>query len=65
MVALVTENPALDAEELVKLATEAGLDVNDVHQLLEDAEAAGNIIERGGKYWVVQKGEFAFGEYDH
>ncbi len=47
------------------LATVGGLDGDDAHEVLEAAEAAGDGIERGGKYWVVRKGEFAFGEFDH
>jgi len=60
MLELVAENPALESEELVELVTDEGLDAEDAHEWLEDAEAAGDIIERGGKYWVVRKGELAF-----
>ncbi len=65
MVELVAENPALEAEELVELATDDFLDADDTRQWLEDAEAASDVIERGGKYGVVRKGKFAFGAFDH
>ncbi len=65
MLKLVAENPALEAEELVEMATDDGLDADDARQWLEDAEAASDVIERGSKYWVVRKGKFAFGEFDH
>ncbi len=62
---LVAENPARETEELVKMATDDGHDADDAHQWAKDGEVAGDGIERGGKYWVVWKGEFAFGEFDH
>ncbi len=62
---LVAENPALKAEELAELATEVGLEADDASQWLEDAEAAGDVIERYDHYWVVRKGEYAFSEFDH
>ncbi len=65
MVELVAENPGLEAKELAELATEDGLDADDARQWLEDAEAAGDVIERNDHYWVVRKGEYSFGKFNH
>ncbi len=65
IVELIAENPALEAKALVAMTTEEGFDADDAREWLEDAEAVGDVIERNDKYWVVRKGEYAFGEYDH
>lgn len=46
MLELVAESTALEAGELVAMATVAGLDTDDIHEWLEDARAGGEIDPR-------------------
>jgi len=62
---LIAENPAQQAEELVKMATEEGYDSDDAEKWLDTALEAEDVIEFDGKHWVVRKGRFAWSEYDH
>jgi len=62
---LVAENPALEAEELVAMATEEGYGADEAREWLEAALEAEDVIEFDGKHWVVRKGRFAWSEYDH
>ncbi len=62
---LVAENPALEAEELVEMATDEGYAADDAREWLEAALEAEDVIEFDGKHWVVRKGRFAYDEYDH
>ncbi|MFC5278663.1 hypothetical protein ACFPM1_07830 [Halorubrum rubrum] len=66
IVRLVAENPALDEDEIGDLANDE-LDVDDDHarELLATALERGDVVQAGGHYWVMRKGEYAFHEYDH
>jgi len=65
VVELVAENPAVDAEALVEMATDEDFDADDARGWLQDALDENDVLERNGKYWVVRTGEYAFGEFDH
>jgi len=65
MLELVAENPAQEAEELVAMAADEGYDAADARSWLQDALDNTDVLERDEKFWVVRKGEYAFGEYDH
>lgn len=60
MVELVAENPALEAEELVAIATGEGFDADDTRDWLEEALDEHDVIEFDGKYWVMRSGEYAW-----
>jgi len=62
---LVAQNPALEAEELVDSAVEEGIDAEQAEEFLNHALAEEDVIEFGGKHWIVRKGRFAYEEYDH
>jgi hypothetical protein len=49
MVELIAENPAPAAEDLVKVATDDGLNTGDARQWLEVAEAKSDVLEFNGK----------------
>lgn len=63
VIIVVGERPLVAA--LAELATDDGFDAENDPKWLEDTEATGYVIERDGKYWVVRKSKFAFGEFDH
>ncbi len=65
VVELVAENPAVDGEAIVEMATEERFNADDAREWLADALGEYDVIEFDGKHWVVRKVEYAFGEYDH
>ncbi|WP_049980282.1 hypothetical protein [Halolamina rubra] len=65
IVELIAENPALDVEELVKMATVEGFDADNAREWLEDALEKNDVLEFDSKYRVVRTGEYSFGEFDH
>lgn len=61
---IVAENPASSVEGITELAVAEGHDEDNVRHLLARGVKFGDIIEAGGKHWVVRKGNFAFQEYE-
>jgi len=62
---LVAENPALEAEEFVEMATDEGFGADKAREWLEEALETEDVIEFDDKHWVVRKGKFTFGEFEH
>jgi len=58
----VAANPGADAGELAEILD---VDVDAIEEHLERAEADGDVMEADDRHWVVQKGRYAYDEYDH
>jgi len=65
VVELVADHPGVNAEDLVEMASEEGFDADDARDWLADALDEYDVIEFDGKHWVVRKGKYTFGKYDH